>query len=123
MATVNYVETPIHKYGDNCKLVTWPDMANGDVGQAYPFPGGADRSVQFYGTFGTGGTVLMKGSNVSATTNFVVLTDPQGNIISKMAEAIEQVTEVTAWMRPEVTNGDGTTAISVALLVRRAVYP
>lgn len=77
----------------------------------------ADRSLQITGTFGSGGTIVWEGSNDG--TNYVTLTDPQGNAISKTAAAIEAVTEVTQWARPRVTAGDGTTDLDVTVLCRR----
>ena len=47
------------------------------------------------------------------------LTDPQGNPITKLAAALESVTEIPRFIRPEVTAGDGTTAITVILMSRR----
>jgi hypothetical protein len=52
-------------------------------------PGFADRAIQVGGTFGAGGTVVIEGSIDG--TNYVTLTDPQGNAISKTAAAIEEI--------------------------------
>jgi hypothetical protein len=82
-------------------------------------PGFADRAVQIRGTFGAGGTVVIEGTIDG--TNYITLTDPQGNAISKTADSIESISEIVKLIRPRVTAGDGTTAISVTLLARRAV--
>lgn len=95
---------------------TWGPLANGDDGAAVQYGAFTDRSVQFRGTFGTGGTVALEGSNDG--TNWVVLTDPQGNTISKTAASIEAITEATRYVRPRVTAGDGTTAITAILFAR-----
>lgn len=114
MATVAYTKTEVPGGG---YVVEWPAMANGDVGQAFEGAAAADRSVHIYGTFGTGGTAVLKGKNASGAT-YTALTDPQGNAISKTAEAVETVTEITRYVRPEITAGDGSTALSVAMLIR-----
>lgn len=93
-----------------CALVSWT-LANGETGDAVELGNYRDRSVQVGGTFGVGGTVVIEGSNDGA--NYVVLTDPQGNAISKTAAAIEQITETTRYIRARVSAGDGTTAITV----------
>lgn len=98
--------------------VSWALMANGDTGAPFTFAGWADRSVHIAGTFGVGGTAQFKGSNNSGT-SYIVLTDPQGNAISKTAESIEAVTELVEQVRPEVTAGDGTTSITVSFIGRR----
>lgn len=121
MATQNYTRTYNGGIGgdsQNQDIVTvmWT-LPNGDTGQAFRVDKYADMSVQFGGTFGTGGTVVWEGSNDG--TNYVTLTDPQGNAISKTAAAIESVTEPTLYVRPRCTAGDGTTAITVAMYSRR----
>ena len=78
----------------------------------------ADRSVQVIGTFGAAATLTMQGSNDGGTT-WATLTDPQGNAIAFTAAGIEQITELTQLMRPNLTNGDGSTDIDVYLLMRR----
>lgn len=104
-------------YGDQAHLVTWP-LANGDSGVPLKMPGNNDRSVQVEGTFGAGGTLLIEGSNDG--TNWRTLTDPQGNPLSFTTAKIEAITELTKFIRPRVSAGDGTTALVASMLVRRA---
>jgi len=104
----------------NCWVVTWTGLANGDDGTPLRMPAASDRSWQVGGTFGAGGTVLCEGSNEGS--NYVTLTDPQGNAISKTAAAIEQIEELTVYVRPRVSAGDGTTSINVTMLVRGQDY-
>lgn len=78
----------------------------------------ADRSIQFNGTFGAGGTIKMQGSNDG--TNWFDLTDLQGNAISKGAAGIEACVELTQFVRPFVSAGDGTTNLTATLVMRRA---
>lgn len=119
MAVVNFSETSDTTFGNNTHVLSWTPLANGDSGTPYGQAGFADRSIQVSGTFGVGGTVIIEGSNDG--TNYIVLTDPQGNAISKTAAAIESVSEITKFIRPRVSAGDGTTAITVSMLVRRPV--
>lgn len=117
MATVNNSVSEIKNYGESAHIVSWSAIPNGDTGQAIEMPGSVVRSVQLGGTFGAGGTVVIEGSNDG--TNYITLTDPQANALSKTAAAIETIQEVTRYVRPRVTAGDGTTAINVTLLLRR----
>jgi hypothetical protein len=80
--------------------------------------GFADRAAQVTGTFGAGGTVLIEGSIDG--TNYSTLVDPQGVAISKTAAGISEIGQLTKFIRPRVSAGDGTTSISVTLLARRA---
>lgn len=98
------------------QVATWANMVNGDSGRPLAVPEAADRCVQFVGTFDTS-TIILEGSNDG--TNYEILTDPQGNDISKSAADLEQVVEVTRYIRPRVTAGGASTDISCVLLVRR----
>lgn len=102
---------------DGASLATWANMLNGDVGVAVSFPTHADRSVQVAGTLGAGGTIVIEGSNDGV--NYVTLSDPQGVALSVTAAKIKAISEHTVWIRPRVTGGDGTTSLTVSLLVRR----
>lgn len=119
-ATIEKLET----FGDNAHVHVWL-LANGDAGVAVEMPGSSDRSIHFSGTPGVGGTIIMQGSNHAAPASgsdadWFPLTDPQGNAISKTAASTgEAILELTRWIRPKCTAGDGTTAWQARLLVKR----
>lgn len=106
---------------DGALVVQWSGLLNGDIGAPVEYPGHSDRSVQIQGTFGVGGTCVIQGSNDG--TNYQSLTDPQGNAISKTAASIEMVTELTRYIRPNITAGDGTTNLEVTMVLRRSQRP
>lgn len=83
-----------------------------DVGSAVGWNAGRDRTVQAFGTFGTGGHVKLEGSNDGGTT-WAVLNDPQGSAIDFTAAGIKAVQEAALLVRPKVTAGDGTTSLTV----------
>jgi hypothetical protein len=114
-ATINQIST----FNDKGHVVQWTGLLNGDDGSPIDLPGSTLRSVQFTGTFGTGGTIVIEGSNDG--TNYVTLTDLQGNSISKTAAAIEGIQEVTRYIRPRVTGGDGATDLVATLYLGKAV--
>lgn len=106
--------------GDDAVVrITWANMANGDDGTPVQHIQWADRSLQVVGTFGAGGNLRWEGSNDG--TNYATLTDPQGNALDITTAKIEQISEITAKARPRVTAGDGTTSLTVTLLLRRAL--
>lgn len=79
----------------------------------------ADVSIQAVGTFGSGGSVAMEGSNDGGTT-WGALNDPFGTTIALTASgALSQVNEIAELLRPHVTAGDGTTDIDVYVFARR----
>jgi hypothetical protein len=84
-------------------------------------PAANDRSVQVTGTFGSGGTLLIEGSNDGGVT-WGTLNDPQGSALSFTSSKIEAIQELTAMIRPRVSAGDGTTALAVYVLVRGQDY-
>lgn len=117
MAVIAYTVEAIKTWKDKAHVITWANMANSDTGAALEMVGSADRSIQVTGTFGSGGNLRIQGSNDG--TNWNTLTDPQGNDINLTTSKIEQIMEVVRYMRPNVTAGDGTTNLTVSILVRR----
>ena len=96
----------------NTRSVTgqWSGLtqASLDDGTPVELPDYADRSIQVQGTIGAAGNLRVEGSNDG--TNYVVLTDPQGTALTIVAAGvIEQIQEITRFIRPRITAGDGTT--------------
>jgi len=119
MATITFSISTISTFGDHGHVMTWTPMtfSGTDVGISIEMPGSSDRSVQVTGTFGTGGSVRIEGSNDG--TNYAVLTDPQGNALDITTAKIESIMELTRYIRPRVTAGDGTTSLTISMLVKR----
>jgi hypothetical protein len=119
MATRTYTASRLQTMGDDVQIITWAGLlqSSSDDGNPFASPGWADRSVQVTGTLGAGGSVRMEGSNDG--TNYVTLTDPQGNALDITTLKIETITELCAFIRPRVTAGDGTTNLNVIMLARR----
>jgi len=98
-------------------MVRWTNLLNGDDGQPFPCPHYSDKSVQVTGTFGTGGTIIAEGSNILDSPTYATLRDPLGNNISLTSAGIKQVMENSYWIRPRVTAGDGTTNLTVTVIL------
>lgn len=103
---------------DSAILVQWTGLLQGDSGAPVQLVKYADRSVQVTGTFGAGGSVLIEGSNTSV--DFATLNRLQGTPLSISSAGISQILENTVQLRPNVSGGDGTTNLSVAVLIRTA---
>lgn len=103
----------------NGKLLTWnlnnTDSTTGDyvdgMNSAW-----SDRSVQVSGTFGTGGTCVIEGSNDGVT--WFTLSSPANSTLSFTQAGLKQIVEACRHVRPRITAGDGTTAIAVSLFMR-----
>lgn len=102
---------------DQCHVATWTGILNGDSGEPVAMPGSADRSAQVTGTFGAGGSLRIEGSNDG--TNYYALNDPQGSALNITAAGIKGIIEATRFIRPRATAGDGTTSLTVTMLLRR----
>jgi hypothetical protein len=100
-------------------VATYGPMANGDVGIPVPMDttNYSDISAQVTGTFGTGGSVAIEGSNDKV--NWAALRDPSHTTIAITSAAIQAVLENTIQVRPHVTAGDGNTSLTVTLMYRR----
>lgn len=101
---------------DGSVLVIDYTLAQAETGAQAEEPEHSDMSVQVGGTFG-GGTVVLEGSNDGTT--FHILTDPLGNNASFTSADLMQIIETCRYVRPRVTGGNGTTAITVHLLMGR----
>lgn len=99
-------------------LIGWTGLDSDDSGSPAEVLDYPDKTVTITGTFGTGGSITMQGSNDNS--NWFSLTDPQGNAITKTAAAMELISECPRYIRPLVTAGDGTTSLAVQVLCLRA---
>jgi hypothetical protein len=102
-------------------LVKWANLANGDDGAPYIGPHAGDRTVKVLGTFGAGGMAVIEGGMdpTEASPDYDTLTDPNGNALTFTVKRTEAILEVTPLIRPRVPAGDGTTNLTVYLLVLR----
>jgi Flp pilus assembly protein TadG len=116
-AVVNSVTTQTPQGQPDTILYTWTPLLNGDTGQGVPSATYADRTMSVTGTFGTGGSVQMEGSNDGATWSLV--TDLSGATIVKVAAGVSVIAENPLFMRPHVTAGDGSTSLTVTMVGKR----
>lgn len=102
-------------------VIQWV-LANTDTGRPFPVPDRADKCVQVTGTFGAGGTVAIQGSNLTdaapAAGDYATLNDSGGTALTFVAAGVRQLREDAYQIRPAVTAGDGTTSLTVRLLMR-----
>lgn len=119
MATIDYTSDYVTSFRDRVVVITWASMtfSGSDEGAPIEMPGFADRSVQVTGAFGSGGSVRIEGSNDGV--NYATLTDPQGNALDITAAKIEAIMELTRFVRPRITSGNGSTALNVIMLIKR----
>ena len=119
MATVPgvYIKTQLDPYA---LVVEWAGLLQNDDGEWKLLGHYNDKSLHVYGTFAGGAAVTLEGSNEDAPSdpNAVGLTDPTQTPISFTAKGLRQVLENPLRVRPKVTGGDGTTDLTVRLVLR-----
>ncbi|MEN6386437.1 MAG: hypothetical protein ABFD79_14760 [Phycisphaerales bacterium] len=110
--------------------VTWTGITQADSGAAYDFSRFTDLSVQIRGTFGSGGTMVVYGTNIDAdaakepsdaTASYRPLQNVDGlSDISATSALIAQILEATKYVAPEVTAGTGVSLDVIVQAFRRA---
>jgi len=101
--------------GNNAVVYTWNGLGLGDIGESIRGPSYADRAFQCTGVFGSGGTLVIEGSNDGA--NYFVLVDPFDNPIQFTTGGLIQVTQIALYIRPHVLAGDVATNLVVVAVV------
>jgi len=96
----------------------WSNLQLNDDGAILEFPRLADRTVQVYGTFGASGHLFIEGTNEILSPTWAPLNDPQGEVLDFATAKIKQILENPLAIRPRVTNGDGTTSLTVVIICR-----
>jgi hypothetical protein len=94
-------------------------MANGDVGTTLNAPFLPDKTFSVAGTFGAGGSIQLEGDNIDGTKG-IILKDTGGNNIVMTAAGTVAIAAVPLFMRPKVTAGDGTTALTPSIVSTKA---
>jgi len=124
MSTVSYTDYPEPVAGGGVRRLVWTNLQNGDDGQWYALTGAKypDKSVHVYGTFGSGGMLVIEGSNQFNTfDNYVTLMDSFGNNLSFAAAGLKEINQNTFAIRPRVIGGDATTSLTVVICMRREI--
>lgn len=118
MGTINNTYDVIDRDDQSVIQIKWETITTtNDVGNWVQIPDYPDKTVQFAGNFGTGGTIDIEGSNDG--TNAAVLTDTRGNSISKTAAYIGMIAENTRYIRPKLSAGTGSVDLDIIVIARR----
>lgn len=128
VATITPAVTKVTSSGDlDAYIVEWAGVAALDVCLPYAGPGWADRNVHLLGTLGAGFHLKFDGSNAGtpntvppvlpADAEYSPLTEA-GTVIDMTAVGFHIFDVVPLFTRPVVT-GDGTTSVTIRMLVRR----
>lgn len=115
MATTTHTNDVAQRYNDGV-LRTWSAIPNGNQGDAVAGPWDT-AFFQVTGTFGAAGSVQIEGSNDGATW---VKLSPAALTSAGLFAALG-VTERPKFVRPNVTAGDGTTALTVTAFFKSRV--
>lgn len=104
--------------GANCVIHTWTLTTADHTGEAIELPMSSDRTIQFTDTSSSwgGATASLEGS-LDGTTYFI-LTDPQGNAISKTDDGLEAVLENVRYLRPRLSVVGTAASVKCVLMSR-----
>lgn len=91
-------------------------MRPSSTGDALTFPTHADKTIQVYGTFGSG-TLTLEGANHPTSPTWAALTNQGDNTIALTAAGIELVSQNPYQIRPNLTGSTDAT-ITVIIVVR-----
>lgn len=99
-------------------VASWAGLANGDTGAHVSNLGRHDTtgSIQFTGTFGVGGTVVLEESNDAVT--WFTAKDDAGAAVSLTAAGLVGFKSKALHLRPRVTAGDVNTAIAAVIALQ-----
>jgi len=101
---------------DGYAIATWAGLAAGETGQAVVVGSSTPKTVQLEGTFG-GGTVAIQGSingsNWHTMSSVEIAAGIYVLLTGLSAPTLATIIENPLYMRPVVTGGDGTTALTV----------
>lgn len=95
-------------------LVKWSAIPNGQQGSGWSVGPFQALTAQLLGTLGAGGSVTIEGSNDG--TNWAACHNPGGTAATLTALGLVTIMEIPLFLRPNVTAGDGTTALTVIVL-------
>lgn len=110
--------TPTNQLNPFALTIEWAGLLAGDTGDFRLLGHYNDKCLHVWGVWG-GAIVTIEGSNEDLTpSNQVGLNDPTQTAISFSANGLKQVLENPLFIRPKVTGGDGTTALTARLLCR-----
>jgi hypothetical protein len=123
VAVRNHVNDQPPGYGSDTLLIRWTGLDEDDTGDWIKVPAHTDMTVHVYGTFGSGGSLSIQGSNeLGAPTAPIIINDSrgEGNPMTFTSADIRQVLEAPYQIRPIVTAGEAAvTSLTVAVTFRR----
>jgi hypothetical protein len=98
-------------------IYRWMGMADGDTGEPLYLSHSSDKTVQIYGTFGSGGSVTIQGSNNKASEEqtYATLHKIDLSALTYTAAGIDVIIDNPIAIRPSVTAGDENTSLNVIL--------
>ncbi len=116
------VRTPTTEKIPGGVMITWAGLLNTDTGEPVAIPTLVEKSVQLSGTLGVGGSARIEGSNhiPPASPTWGTLKDADGTDLNLNAIGMFRMVRETPYLiRPNITAGDGSTNLTVKMLLTR----
>lgn len=115
MATRNWVTV----VRTSTYVISTVTLGNGDVSDLLDLTGYPDKTAHIFGTFGSGGTIHLRGRNSSTAGNPQALhraDSPTSTFSSVTAELLALILENPLYLYADVSAGDGTTSLNVVVV-------
>jgi hypothetical protein len=110
------IAAALEKQSNRDITCSWTPLANGDTGAPLFNPENRFATVQVTGTFGVGASISIEGSLNGI--DWITLQDSSNAAITLTAAGMVTVRDMVKYIRPNVTAGDGTTALTCVVLAR-----
>ena len=91
-------------------------LGNADTGVGVSLASFTYKTMTLTGTWG-GATVVIQGANEDVDASYITMVDPQGNALSKTADAIETLLENPLFIRVKSSGGTGTVVAAIVTAV------
>jgi len=104
--------------GANCTIHTWTLTTADHTGEAVELPMASDRTIQFTDTSSSWGSASASLDGSLDGVTYFILTDPQGNAITKTDDALEAVLENVRYIRPRLSTVGTGASVKCVLMSR-----
>lgn len=117
MAIKNWITTKSPGGGLTAEVV----LLNGDESNDLDIFNYPEKTIEVSGTFGAGGTINIRGKNITSATvtDYLALhraDKPQTNLTGLTAVILAGVVEDPRFVKADVSAGDGTTALTITVI-------
>ena len=102
--------------GDNTGDLLWGGLDGGDEGEPMEAVRWPEKAVQVMGTFGSGASMSIKGSNMEDG-DYEILTDDFGNDLTFTGADMKAIRQNPRYIKPVAVTASGVCCINVSIVM------